>query len=172
MVNRVPLCLVWPSRLLLHRKMTKEKSKEDIKYYFFSFMKISNATVTSKQNFIEKYHRLMKNLYFIFRLLFFTSNECFSHFNVQQLLSNISHFVLFSQAHLKITLKRKHSKKSISLNFIEFRILRSVLHCSNFFGARLEYPKTNEWWGLINSRGVGFFFPKNKRGGGGVYSGP
>ena len=26
-------------------------------------MKISNTTVTSKQNFIEKYHRLMKNLY-------------------------------------------------------------------------------------------------------------
>ena len=26
-------------------------------------MKTSNATVTSKQNFIEKYHRLMKNLY-------------------------------------------------------------------------------------------------------------
>ena len=26
-------------------------------------MKISNATVTSKQNFIEKYHRLMKNIY-------------------------------------------------------------------------------------------------------------
>ena len=26
-------------------------------------MKISNATVTSKQNFIEKYHRLMKSLY-------------------------------------------------------------------------------------------------------------
>ena len=43
--------------------MTKEKSKEDIKYYFFSFMKISNTTVTSKQNFTEKYHRLMKNLY-------------------------------------------------------------------------------------------------------------
>ena len=67
-------------------------------------MKISNATVTSKQNFIEKYHRLMKNLYFIFRLLFFTSKECFSHFNVQQLLSlsNLGHFVLFSQAYLKI----------------------------------------------------------------------
>ena len=26
-------------------------------------MKISNATLTSKQNFNEKYHRLMKNLY-------------------------------------------------------------------------------------------------------------
>ena len=26
-------------------------------------MKVSNATVTSKQNFIEKYNRLMKNLY-------------------------------------------------------------------------------------------------------------
>ena len=34
-------------------------------------------------------------------------NECFSHFNVQHLLSNLSHFVLFSQAHLKITLKTK-----------------------------------------------------------------
>ena len=30
---------------------------------FFSFIKISNATVTSILNFIEKYHRLMKNLY-------------------------------------------------------------------------------------------------------------
>ena len=62
MVNRVPVRLVWPSRHLLHRKMTKEK---DIKYYFFSFMKISNATITSKQNFMEKYHEksLMKNLY-------------------------------------------------------------------------------------------------------------
>ena len=28
----------------------------------------------------------MKNLYFIFCLLLFTSNECFSHFNVEQLL--------------------------------------------------------------------------------------
>ena len=62
MLNRVPLRLVWPSRQLLHRKMTKEKSKEDRKYYFV-FMKISNATVTSKQNFIEKYHCLMKDLY-------------------------------------------------------------------------------------------------------------
>ena len=62
MVNRVPHRFVWPSRHLLHRKITKGKSKEDIKYYFFSFMKISNVTVTSKQNFTEKY-RLMKNLH-------------------------------------------------------------------------------------------------------------
>ena len=62
MVDRVPLRLVWPSRHLLNRKMTKEKSKEDIKYYFF-LLWISNATVTSKQNFIENYHPLMKNLY-------------------------------------------------------------------------------------------------------------
>ena len=34
-VNRVPIRLFWPSRQLLHRKMTKEKFKEDIKYYFF-----------------------------------------------------------------------------------------------------------------------------------------
>ena len=51
--------LVWPSRHLLHRKMTKEKSKEDIKYFF---MKIFNAAVTSKQNYNEKYHRLTKNV--------------------------------------------------------------------------------------------------------------
>ena len=97
--------------------MAKEKSKEDIKYYFFSFMKISNATVTSKQNFIEKYQRLMKNLYFMFRLLFFTSNECFPHFNVQQLLSNLGHFVLFLQAHLKITLKTKTFDKIYFIRF-------------------------------------------------------
>ena len=62
MVNRLPLHLVWPSRHLLYGKMTKEKSKEDIKYYF-SFMKISSTAVTSEQNFIEKYQRLMKNFY-------------------------------------------------------------------------------------------------------------
>ena len=133
-------------------------------------MKISNATVTSKQNFIEKYHRLMKNLYFIFRLLFFTSNECFAHFNVQQLLSNLIHFVLFSQVHLKITLKMK----TISFYFIEFRILRYVLHCSMFFGVKLENPKINKWGrgggGPNNSRGGGggrgldLFFKKNKLG--------
>ena len=64
-------------------------------------MKISNATVTSKQNFIEKIT-------------------------------------------LKITLKTKTLEKSISCDFIEFRILRYVLHCSNFFGARLQKPKFNK----------------------------
>ena len=34
MVNRVPLRLVWPSRHRLHPKMTKDKSKKDIKYHF------------------------------------------------------------------------------------------------------------------------------------------
>ena len=56
-VNRVPLRWVWPSRHLLHQKMTNEKYK----VLFFTFMKISNARVTSKQNVTEKY-RLMKNL--------------------------------------------------------------------------------------------------------------
>ena len=80
-------------------------------------MKISDAVATSKQNFIEKYHRLMKNLYVFFRLFSFTSNECFSHFNAQQLLSNLSHFVLFSQAHLKITLKTKTFEKIYFIRF-------------------------------------------------------
>ena len=37
MVNRLPLRLVWPSRHLLYRKMTKDKSREDIKYYYFLY---------------------------------------------------------------------------------------------------------------------------------------
>ena len=116
-------------------------------------MKISNVTVTSKQNFIEKYHRLMKNLYHqncssknegdINRVseiskyivytassycnqlwIFHLSNKIFrKHLklyiiqpisvssNIQQLLSKISHFVLFSQAHLEITLKAKTFEK-------------------------------------------------------------
>ena len=43
----------------------------------------------------------------------------------------------------------KTFEKIYFIRFIEFRILRYVLHCSNFFGARL------------------FFSEKNKRGGGG-----
>ena len=113
MVNRVPLQLDWPSRHLLHKKMTKEKSREDVKYYFFSFMKISNAIVTSKQNFVEKYHLLMKSLYFIFCLHFSTSNKCFAHFNFQQLLLNLSHFVLFSQAHLKNNTENKNIQENL-----------------------------------------------------------
>ena len=57
MVNKVLLRLVCPIRQLLHKRTTKERPKEGTKYYFFSF------TVTSKQNFIGKYHRLMKKLY-------------------------------------------------------------------------------------------------------------
>ena len=71
-------------------------------------MKTSNATVTSKQNFIEKYDRLMKlQVPFFSAKLYFSLplTNVFPHFNVQQLLSNISHFILFSQAQLKITLK-------------------------------------------------------------------
>ena len=63
----------------------------------------------------------------------------------------------------------KTFEKSISFDFIEFRILRCVLHCSNLFGARLENPKNNNRGrvgGPNNSGGEGsdFFFKKNKRG--------
>ena len=98
----------------------------------------------------------MKNLFFIFLY------ECFSHFNVQQLPSNLSHFALFSQANLKITLKTQIFEKSISFDFIELRILRCVLHCSIFFGARLENPKINKRGVLITAGegGLNFFQKK------------
>ena len=35
MVKKVQIRLVSPSRHLLHSKMTKQKTKEDIKYFFF-----------------------------------------------------------------------------------------------------------------------------------------
>ena len=50
-------------------------------------------------------------------------------------------------------------KKLISFDFTEFRTLRYVLHCSIFFGVRLENPKTNkqvegEGWGVeVGRRG-------------------
>ena len=67
--------------------------------------------------FLVFFNQLSKFLFFSQTILFFTSNECFSHFNVQQLLLNISHFVLFSQAHLKITLKTKTFEKIYFIRF-------------------------------------------------------
>ena len=53
--------------------MRKEKSKEDIyKVLFLSFMKISNGTVSSKQNFIEKY-----NLFTNFKALLRFLSSCY-----------------------------------------------------------------------------------------------
>ena len=62
----------------------------------------------------------------------------------------------------------KTFEKSFSFDFIEFRILRYLLHCSHFFGARLENLKNNKRGrgGPNNNRGgeSDFFFKKNKRG--------
>ena len=49
-------------------------------------------------------------------------------------------------------------KNNIENENIEFRILRYVLHCSGFFGARSENPKINKRAGPNNSGDVGFFF--------------
>ena len=131
--------------------------------------------------FLVFFNQLSNFLFFCQAILFFTSNECFSHFNVQQLLSNRSHVILFSQVYLKITFKTKtFEKKSISFDFIEFRILRYVLHCSIFFGARLENPKINKRGCPNNSGGEGegeggrisFFKKKIGERGDGVYAGP
>ena len=76
--------------------------------------------------FLVFFNQLSKFLFFCQTILFFTSNECFSYFNVQQLLSNISHFVLFSQAHLKITLKTKTFEK---IYFIRFYWMSNTRVC-------------------------------------------
>ena len=72
-------------------------------------------------------------LFFVYFSLPLTN--VFSHFNVQQLLSNLSHFVLFSQAHLKITLKTKTFEKIYFIRFFwisggpfirDLRVLRFI----------------------------------------------
>ena len=67
--------------------------------------------------FLVFFNHLSKFIFFCQTVLSFNSIECFSHFNVQQQLSHISHFVLFSQAHLKIILKAKTLEK---IYFIQF----------------------------------------------------
>ena len=125
--------------------------------------------------FLAFFNQLSKFLFLCQTILFFTSNECFSHFNVQQLstLKLKSFCFVFTSSFKNNIEKRKHSEKSISFDFNEFRILRYVLHCSIFFGARLENPKINKregggggcgGWGCgpNNSWGSDFFFFQKK----------
>ena len=67
----------------------------------------------------------------------------------------------FTSSFKKNIENEKNSKKSISFDFIESRILRYVLHCSIFFGARLENPKINKRVIPNNSGGGPIFFQKN-----------
>ena len=95
---------------------------------------------------------------FIFRLLFFTSNEYFSHFNVQQLLSNLSHFVLFSQTHLKITMKTKTFEKIYFIRFYWISTTKVRFILFKLF-----------WIETITVGGWDFFSKKISGGGGGTF---
>ena len=119
--------------------------------------------------FLAFLNQLSKFLFFCQTIVFFTSNECFSHFNVQQ-LSTLKHksFCFVFTNPLKNNTENESIPKNL-FDFIEFRILRYVLHCSIFFGARLENLKINKGGGRgggpNNSRRSDFFFKKNKRDG-------
>ena len=119
--------------------------------------------------FLAFFNQLSKFLFFCQTIVFFTSNECFSHFNVQQ-LSTLKHksFCFVFTSPLKNNTENESIPKNL-FDFIEFRILRYVLHCSIFFGARLENLKINKGGGRgggpNNSRRSDFFFKKNKRDG-------
>ena len=56
-----PLSLI--KQTAFAQKNDKAEIQERYKVLFFSFMKISNAIVTCKQTFIEKYIHLVKNPY-------------------------------------------------------------------------------------------------------------
>ena len=102
--------------------------------------------------------------------LFFTSNECFSHFNGQQLLSNVSHFVLFSQAHFKITWKTKAFEKHLfHLILLNFEYYGTFYTVQIFLERDLKIQKLKQ-----RGRGSDFLFKKYKRGGRGrsVHVGP
>ena len=106
--------------------------------------------------FLVFFNQLSKFLFFWQTTLIFTSNKCFFHFNVQQLLSNISDFVLFSQGHLKIRLKAKTFEKICFTLF--YWISNTKEHFTLFF-----------FWGgggvLITAGGQIFLFKKNKQRG-------
>ena len=113
--------------------------------------------------FLVFFNQLSKFLFFYQTILFFTSKECFSHFNVQQLstLKRKSFCFVFTSS-FKINIENEDIRKnlfhSILLNF-ETKVRFTLF---NFFGARLENPK-------INKRGgVGFFLKKKISEGGGV----
>ena len=77
--------------------------------------------------FLVFFNQLSKFLFFCQTILFYTSNECFSHFNVQQ-LSTLKHksFCFVFTSSFKNNIENENiRKKSISFDFIEFRILRS-----------------------------------------------
>ena len=78
-------------------------------------MKISNATVTSKQNLIEKYHRLMKNFY----------NQNCSWKNE----ANISRVLEISKIH------------SLHSFFLQQPTVNLSPFAQTFSGTRLENPK-------------------------------
>ena len=107
---------------------------------------------------------------FIFVLLFFTFNKCFfsAFFNVKQLLSNITHFVLYSQAHLKIILKTKTFEKIYFIRSYWISNTKVRFTMSKFF---LEWSLKIQKLisGDPNNReeGVGFFFRKKISGKGG-----
>ena len=92
------------------------------------------------------------SFFFCQTILSLTSNKCFSHFNVQQ-LSNLKHksfcFVFTS------SFKNNIENENIRKNLFHSILLNYVLHCSIFFGARLEIPKTNKRGVLITAGGRG-----------------
>ena len=126
--------------------------------------------------FLVFFNQLSKFFFLCQAILFFTSNECFSHSNVQQ-LSTLKHksfcFVFTSSFKNNIENENVIITKNL-FNFIEFRILRYVLHCSIFLERDLKIQKLISRGVLIAARGKGesdFFKKRNKRRGD-VYSGP
>ena len=124
---------------------------------------MTNSFYFSIVFFLVFFNQLSKFLFFCQTIIFFTCNECFSHFNVQQ-LSTLKH----KSSCFVFTSSFENNIENESIQNFEFRILRYVLHSSVFFGARLENPKINKrgWGGgggPNNSRGVLLFFQKNKQ---------
>ena len=119
---------------------------------FFSLIIIMSFPLQCFYFFIIFFLVFFLFLFFCQNIFLFTPNECFSHFNVQQLLSNISHFVLFSQAHLKIILKTKTFEKIYFIRFywisnIKVRFTLFKLFWSETWKHKIGSP--NNSWGRI-----------------------
>ena len=116
--------------------------------------------------FLVFFNQLSKFLFFCQTVLFFTSNECFSHFNFQQ-LSTLKHksFCFVFTSSFKNNIEKENIRKNLFHSISNTKVRFTLFNF--FFGARHENPKINKRGGggpNNSGRGGWIFFQKKYAG--------
>ena len=115
--------------------------------------------------FLVFFNQLSKFLFFCQTILFFTSNECFSHFNVQQLSAHKhKSFCFVFTSSFKNNIEKENIRKnlfhSILLNFGTF-------YTGTFYTVQYFLERNLKFQKLINKRGV--LITAGRGGGGRIF---